>query len=63
MGSIDPLANDVDNHAAGGISQPGRLLEMFLSDTLIEGLQRRPNEYRSIYRYLVVDQLSRNVAS
>jgi hypothetical protein len=57
MGGIDPLANDVDDLPTGGIGQPGQLLEMFLSDTFIEGLQRSPNEYRSIHTYVVVDQL------
>jgi hypothetical protein len=63
MGGIDPLADNVDDLPTGGIGQPGQLLEIFLGDTLIEGLQRSPDEYRPIHTYAVVDQLGRNVAS
>jgi hypothetical protein len=63
MGGIDPLADDVDDLPTGGIGQPGQLLEMFLGEALIEGLQGSPDEYRPIHTYAVVDELGRNVAS
>ena len=63
MGSIDPLADDVYDLPAGGVGQPGQLIEMFLSDALIEAFQGSPDEYRPIHANSVVDQLGRNVAS
>ncbi len=63
MGGVDPLVDDVDDMATGGVGQPGQLLEMFLSGTLIEGLQGSSDEYDPIQTDAVVDQLGRNVAS
>jgi hypothetical protein len=63
MGGVDPLVDDVDNMATGGVGQPSQLLEMFLSGTLIEGLQGSSDEYNPIQTDAVVDQLGRNVAS
>ena len=57
------MVDDVDNMATGGVGQPSQLLEMFLSGTLIEGLQGSSDEYNPIQTEAVVDQLGRNVAS
>ncbi len=57
------MVDDVDDMATGGVGQPGQLLEMFLSGTLIEGLQGSSDEYDPIQTDAVVDQLGRNVAS
>jgi hypothetical protein len=36
---------------------------MFLSDALVEGLERSPHQHHPFYDGAVVDQLRRNVAS
>tara|TARA_Y100000780_G_scaffold191831_1_gene179916 strand:- start:58 stop:480 length:423 start_codon:yes stop_codon:yes gene_type:complete len=63
MGGIEPLANDVDNLTARGVGQPCQLLQMFLSDALMEGLERSPHQHHTFHDRAVVDQLRRNVAS
>ena len=62
MGGIESLANDVDNLAARGVGQPCQLLQMFLSDALMEGLERSPHQHHAFHDRAVVDQLRRNVA-
>ena len=63
MGGVDSLADDVDDLTTGGVSQPGQLIEVLLSDDLIEALQGSPNEHGPIHRKAVVDQPGRNDAS
>jgi hypothetical protein len=62
MGSVDPLPNHVDDLTAGGVGQPGQLLQMLLSNPLVEGLQWSSDEYGPIHAHAIVDQLGRNIA-
>lgn len=57
------MAYDVDDLPTRSMGQSSQLFEMFLSDTFIEGLQRRPDEYGPIHVHLIIDQLGRNTAS
>ena len=57
------MADNVDDLPTGGIGQPGQLLEIFLGDTLIEGLQGSPHEHCPFDDCAVVDELSRNEGS